>query len=225
LYDIDLGEGRITFSEHNEEEWATAWKKYYKPVSVGERFYVSPTWADFQPEDESRHVIELDPGMAFGTGTHPTTILCIEALEKYLPNKADVLDVGTGTGVLSIAAAKLGASKVLAVDLDHVAVQSAQLNIKLNKVQDIVEIRQNNLSDNIEGTYDVVVANLLAELVIRLSEGGVADLIESNGLLIASGIIKPKKDQVVTALARTGLSVIDEMESGDWIALVAKKAD
>ncbi|MDN3955429.1 50S ribosomal protein L11 methyltransferase [Sporolactobacillus laevolacticus] len=225
LYDIDLGDGRITFSEHNEEEWATAWKKYYKPVSVGKRFYVSPTWADFQPEDESRHVIELDPGMAFGTGTHPTTILCIEALEKYLPNKADVLDVGTGTGVLSIAAAKLGASKVLAVDLDHVAVQSAQLNIKLNKVQDIVEIRQNNLSDNIEGSYDVVVANLLAELVIRLSEGGVADLIGSNGLLIASGIIKPKKDQVVTALARIGLSVIDEMESGDWIALVAKKAD
>ncbi|MCO7175674.1 50S ribosomal protein L11 methyltransferase [Sporolactobacillus kofuensis] len=224
LYDIDLGEGRLTFSEHNEEEWATAWKKYYKPVSVGDKFYISPTWTDFHPEDKKRQVIELDPGMAFGTGTHPTTVLCIEALEDYLPNHADVLDVGTGTGVLSIAAAKLGAHHVLAVDLDSVAVQSATINVKLNKVQDIVSVRQNNLSDNITGTYDVVVANLLAELVIRLSEGGVADCIKKDGLLIASGIIKPKKELVAQALTQSGLQIIDERVSGDWVALVARKA-
>ncbi|MET1247570.1 50S ribosomal protein L11 methyltransferase [Sporolactobacillus sp. STCC-11] len=225
LYDIDLGDGRMTLSEHNEEEWATAWKKYYKPVRVGKHFYIAPTWELFQPEDHERHVIELDPGMAFGTGTHPTTVLCIEALEKYLPENATVLDVGTGTGVLAIAAAKLGARQVNAVDLDPVAVQSAKLNIKLNKVQEVVAVRQNNLSDNIKGVYTIVVANLLAELVIRLAKGGVASLLQENGQLIVSGIIKPKKEQVAQALAQAGLHVVDERDSGDWVALIAEKAD
>lgn len=225
LYDIDLGDGRMTLSERNEEEWATAWKKYYKPVRVGKHFYIAPTWESFQPEDPERNVIELDPGMAFGTGTHPTTVLCIEALEKYLPENAAVLDVGTGTGVLSIAAAKLGARQVSAVDLDPIAVQSAKLNIKLNKVQKVVAVRQNNLSDNIKGVYTIVVANLLAELVIRLAKSGVAGLLQKDGLLIVSGIIKPKKEQVAQALAEAGLHVIDKMASGDWVALIAEKAD
>jgi ribosomal protein L11 methyltransferase len=225
LYDIDLGDGRITLSERNEEEWATAWKKYYKPVRVGKHFYIAPTWEAFHPEDHERNVIELDPGMAFGTGTHPTTVLCIEALEKYLPEHATLLDVGTGTGVLSIAAAKLGARQVNAVDLDPVAVQSAKLNIKLNKVQEVVSVRQNNLSDNIKGVYSIVVANLLAELIIRLAKSGVASLLQEDGLLIVSGIIKLKKEQVAQALAQTGLRVIDEMASGDWVALIAEKAD
>lgn len=225
LYDIDMGDGRLTFSEHNEEEWATAWKKYYKPVRVGEHFYIAPTWEEFQPDDPNRKVIELDPGMAFGTGTHPTTVLCIEALEKYLSEHAEVLDVGTGTGVLSIAAAKLGAARVTAVDLDQVAVQSAKINVKLNKVQDVVSVSHNNLSDNVEGKYTIVVANLLAELVIRLAEGGVANLLQKDGKLIASGIIRPKKDQVEEALIKSGLRVIEELDSGDWVALVAEKAN
>ncbi|MCQ2008452.1 50S ribosomal protein L11 methyltransferase [Sporolactobacillus sp. STSJ-5] len=225
LYDIDMGDGRLTFSEHNEEEWATAWKKYYKPVRVGEHFYIAPTWEEFQPDDPNRKVIELDPGMAFGTGTHPTTVLCIEALEKYLSEHAEVLDVGTGTGVLSIAAAKLGAARVTAVDLDQVAVQSAKINVKLNKVQDVVSVSRNNLSDNVEGKYTIVVANLLAELVIRLAEGGVANLLQKDGKLIASGIIRPKKDQVEEALIKSGLRVIEELDSGDWVALVAEKAN
>lgn len=225
LYDIDLGDGQVTLSEHNEEEWATAWKKYYKPVEVGRCFYISPTWESFEPGNSERQIIELDPGMAFGTGTHPTTVLCIEALEKYLPDQASVLDVGTGTGVLSIAAAKLGADKVIAVDLDAVAVQSAKLNVKLNHVQDVVNVRQNNLSDHVTGTYQIVVANLLAELVIRLAESSVGERLDDDGRLIASGIIKQKKAQVVQALSKNGLRVIDSMESGDWVALIAEKAE
>ncbi|QAA22841.1 50S ribosomal protein L11 methyltransferase [Sporolactobacillus terrae] len=225
LYDIDLGDGQVTLSEHNEEEWATAWKKYYKPVEVGRWFYISPTWESFEPRNSERQVIELDPGMAFGTGTHPTTVLCIEALEKYLPNQASVLDVGTGTGVLSIAAAKLGADEVMAVDLDAVAVQSAKINVKLNHVQDVVKVRQNNLSDHVTGTYQIVVANLLAELVIRLAESGVGERLDDGGRLIASGIIKQKKAQVVQTLSKNGLRVIDSMESGDWVALIAEKAE
>ncbi|MDD9147597.1 MULTISPECIES: 50S ribosomal protein L11 methyltransferase [unclassified Sporolactobacillus] len=223
LYDIDLGENRLTFSERNEEEWASGWKKYYKPVTVGRHFVITPTWVDYRQKPAERQLIELDPGMAFGTGTHPTTVLCIEALERYMPEDARVLDVGTGTGVLSIAAAKLGAGKVLAVDLDRVAVQSARLNVKLNKVQDIVEVRQNNLADNIEPGFDVIVGNLLAELVIRLVKDGAARIIRPDGLLIASGIIKTKKDQVVAALAASGFHVCDSLESGDWVALVTKK--
>lgn len=223
LYDIDLGENRLTFSEHNEEEWATAWKKYYKPVTVGKHFIITPTWIDYHPKTEGRQVIELDPGMAFGTGTHPTTVLCIEALERFMPKGAKVLDVGTGTGVLSISAAKLGAGEVLAVDLDRVAVQSARLNVKLNKVQDIVTVRQNNLADNIDFGYDLIVGNLLAELVIQLAEEGAADIIRPGGLMISSGIIKTKKDRVKGILTASGFHVVDEAEREDWVALIAKK--
>lgn len=222
LYDIDLGRNQITISEINEEEWATAWKKYYKPVKVTGRLTVTPTWEDYQPAGNGEQVIELDPGMAFGTGTHPTTILCIEALERYMPANAKVLDVGTGTGVLAISAAKLGAREVLAVDLDHVAVQSAKINVKLNKVQDIVSVKQNNLADNIRGGYNVVVANLLAEIVIRMA-GGAAEVLLPGGILIASGIINNKKDEVRQVLEESGLRVIHEAEREDWVALIAKK--
>ncbi|RYM05302.1 50S ribosomal protein L11 methyltransferase [Sporolactobacillus sp. THM7-7] len=223
LYDIDLGENRLTVSERHEEEWATAWKKYYKPVSVGNKLTITPTWIDYRPKDPEEKVIELDPGMAFGTGTHPTTMLCIEALEQYLHSGASVLDVGTGTGVLAISAAKLGAGRILAVDLDPVAVQSAKLNVKLNKVQESVCVRQNNLADNIGFGYDLLVGNLLAEIVIRLAEEGGARVLKPNGLFIASGIIRSKKERVREALAANGLHVIDEREKNDWVALIAQK--
>jgi len=222
LYDIDLGRNQITISEINEEEWATAWKKYYKPVKVTKNLSITPTWEDYHPADRGEQVIELDPGMAFGTGTHPTTVLCIEALERYMPANAKVLDVGTGTGVLAISAAKLGAREVLAVDLDHVAVQSAKINVKLNKVQDIVSVKQTTLADNVGAGYDVVVANLLAEIVIRMAEGA-AKVLLPDGILIASGIINNKKDEVKHVLEGSGLTVIHEAAREDWVALIAKK--
>ncbi|RYL91569.1 50S ribosomal protein L11 methyltransferase [Sporolactobacillus sp. THM7-4] len=223
LYDIDLGDNQLSFSEHNEEEWSTAWKKYYKPVTIGKQITITPTWVDYRSDKKDRHVIELDPGMAFGTGTHPTTVLCIEALERFMPHGASVLDVGTGTGVLAISAAKLGADRVLAVDIDQVAVQSAQLNVKLNKVQNIVQVRQNNLVDNIEPGFDMIVGNLLAEIVVRLAEEGAAAVLKPGGLLIASGIIQTKKSEVKEALAGHGFQVIDELTRKDWVALIAKK--
>ncbi|RYL90392.1 50S ribosomal protein L11 methyltransferase [Sporolactobacillus sp. THM19-2] len=223
IYDIDPGENRLSISEHNEEEWATAWKKYYKPVTVGRSFIIIPTWIDYQPEDPKRQVIELDPGMAFGTGTHPTTVLCMEALENCLSPGAEVLDVGTGTGVLSITAAKSGAKHVLAVDLSDTAVRSARLNVRLNKVQKTVTVRQNNLIDHITETFDVITANLLAELVIRLIREGVVRHLRRKGYLIVSGIINTKKDQVRRVLHDAGLHVLNESEKGDWIALTAQK--
>ncbi|WP_010632227.1 50S ribosomal protein L11 methyltransferase [Sporolactobacillus vineae] len=217
------GDHKVTISEHNEEEWATAWKKYYRPAKVGSRFIISPAWIDNPPVKSGRQIVELDPGMAFGTGTHPTTVLCIEALEKYLEPGSRVLDVGTGSGVLSIVATKLGAEHVLGVDLDDVAVQSARLNVKLNHVDKAVSVRKNDLARGIGQKYNLIVGNLLAELVVRLASDNIGQNLEDDGVLIVSGLIRTKRDQVREALQSNHLTVCDEARNGDWLVLVARK--
>ncbi|AUZ39517.1 50S ribosomal protein L11 methyltransferase, partial [Bacillus sp. MBGLi79] len=195
LYDIDLGRNKITISEVNEEEWATAWKKYYHPVKISEKFTIVPTWEEYTPVHTDELIIEMDPGMAFGTGTHPTTVLCIQALERYVKEGDSVVDVGTGTGILSIASAMLRAKQVEGYDLDPVAVESARLNSKLNKVSDHIEIKQNNLLDGVEGEKDVIVANILAEVILRFTDQAYS-LLKDGGYFITSGIIQQKKQEV-----------------------------
>ena len=170
IYNIDIGKNDVSVSEVHEEEWATAWKKYYHPVKISKRFTVVPTWEEYTPVNSDELIIELDPGMAFGTGTHPTTVMSIQALERTVKKGDSVIDVGTGSGVLSIAAAMLGAEKVKALDLDEVAVQSAKLNLELNKVHTFVNVSQNNLLEGISDEVDVVVANILAEVILRFTE-------------------------------------------------------
>ncbi|HET7615440.1 MAG TPA: 50S ribosomal protein L11 methyltransferase, partial [Bacillales bacterium] len=220
LYDIDIGRNTVSISEVNEEEWATAWKKYYKPVKISNKITVIPTWEEYDPA-EGEVVVELDPGMAFGTGTHPTTRMCIQAVEKVVKTGDRMIDVGTGSGVLSIAAAKLGVSRVTAFDLDDVAVKSARLNVKLNKVQDIVTVKQNNLLDHVEETADVITANLLAEILLRFPEDA-ARVTKPGGYFIASGIIKAKGRQVEEALTAHGFTIAEKLQSEEWIALIAK---
>lgn len=222
IYDIDLGRNEITISEVNEEEWATAWKKYYHPVKISEKFTIVPTWENYEPVHTDELIIELDPGMAFGTGTHPTTVLCIQALERTVQNGHKVIDVGTGSGVLSIASAMLGASNVMALDLDPVAVESARLNVKLNKVQNIVEVKQNNLLDDITKPVDVIVANILAEVIIRFHHEA-ANLIKPGGYFITSGIIQNKKSEVKEALIEAGFTIEETMVMEDWVAFIARK--
>ena len=187
-YDIDLGLNAVTISEVNEEEWATAWKKYYHPVKISERFTIVPTWEEYEPVSSDELIIELDPGMAFGTGTHPTTVLCIQALEKMVKKGDKIVDVGTGSGVLSIAAALLGASHIEALDLDEVAVRSAIENVELNKVQHLINVSQNNLLDGITEQQDLVVANILAEVIMSFTDD-VATALKPGGIFISSGII------------------------------------
>lgn len=222
LYDIDIGKNKVTISEVNEEEWATAWKKYYRPVKISKKFTIVPTWEEYTPKDSDELLIELDPGMAFGTGTHPTTVLCIQALEKTVKKGDAVIDVGTGSGVLSIAAALLGARKVLSLDLDPVAVKAARINVKLNKVQSAVSVFQNNLLDGIEEEADVIVANILAEVILRFTDDA-AKIVKKGGYFVTSGIINTKKEEVRASLESSGFKIVETMQMEDWIAFIAKK--
>ncbi|ANB60179.1 50S ribosomal protein L11 methyltransferase [Anoxybacteroides amylolyticum] len=223
LYNIDVGRNKVTISEVNEEEWATAWKKYYNPVKISERFTIVPTWETYERVSTDELIIELDPGMAFGTGTHPTTVMCIQALEKCVQPGNTVIDVGTGSGILSIAAAMLGAKSVRALDLDPVAVDSAKLNVKLNKVQHVVTVAQNNLLDHIDKPANVIVANILAEIILRFVDDAY-HLLERNGYFITSGIIQAKKQEVKDGLVNAGFTIEETLTMEDWVAFIARKS-
>jgi ribosomal protein L11 methyltransferase len=221
-FDINLGENIFSITEVNEEDWATAWKRYYHPVKISERFTIVPTWEEYTPVSTDELIIELDPGMAFGTGTHPTTVMCLQALEKVVTDGDTVIDVGTGSGVLSIAAAMLGAKKVHALDLDEVAVRSARENIEHNKVQNIVKVYQGNLLDTVTGQADVVVANILAEIIMTFTDDAFS-IVKPGGLFVTSGIISAKKDDVKTALEDSGFIIEEVLMMEDWVAIIARR--
>jgi ribosomal protein L11 methyltransferase len=222
LHNIDIGKNKVNIIEVNEEDWATAWKKYYHPVKISERFTIVPTWEVYTPVNSDELIIELDPGMAFGTGTHPTTVMCIQALERTVKNGDRIIDVGTGSGVLSIAGAMLGAQKITALDLDQVAVTTAKMNIEINHVQEIVEVSQNNLLEGIVEPVDGIVANILAEVIVRFTDDA-AKIVKKDGYFIASGIIQQKKQDVKEALMKAGFEITETLLMEDWVALIAKK--
>ncbi|WP_277587173.1 50S ribosomal protein L11 methyltransferase [Psychrobacillus antarcticus] len=221
-FDIDLGHNVITVQEVDEEDWATAWKKYYHPVKISNRFTIVPTWEDYERVNTDELIIELDPGMAFGTGTHPTTVMCLQALEKTVQPASSVIDVGTGSGVLSIGAAKLGASKVHALDLDEVAVRSAIENITLNKVGEVVQVTHGNLLDNVDEQADIVVANILAEIIMTFTEDAFK-IVKDGGLFITSGIIATKKEDVKESLLQAGFEIEEVMMMEDWVTIISRK--
>ncbi|WKA60080.1 50S ribosomal protein L11 methyltransferase [Planococcus shenhongbingii] len=223
-FDINIGSNVVTISEVNEEEWATAWKKYYHPVKISQRFTVVPTWEIYKPVSSDELIIELDPGMAFGTGTHPTTVMSLQALEKTVKQGHRVIDVGTGSGVLAIGAALLGAKEVHALDLDEVAVRSARINVKLNKAQDKINVVQGNLLDTIDEPGDVVVANILAEIIISFTDDAF-NVVKPGGRYITSGIISAKKNDVKQALETSGFIVEDVMMMEDWVTIISKKPE
>ena len=223
-YDINIGANVVTISEVNEEEWATAWKKYYHPVKISQRFTIVPTWETYNPVSSDELIIELDPGMAFGTGTHPTTVMSLQALEKTVKPGQRVIDIGTGSGVLAIGAALLGAKQVHALDLDDIAVKAAGINVKLNKVQDRVTVAGGNLVDTIEEPGDVVVANILAEIIISFTDDAFK-VVKPGGYYITSGIISAKKNDVREALERSGFKIEDIMMMEDWVTIISKKPE
>ncbi|ADQ04884.1 ribosomal protein L11 methyltransferase [Caldicellulosiruptor owensensis OL] len=215
---INIGEGKITISEVDEKDWAEEWKKYYKPVEIGD-IVIVPSWEDYKAED-SKTIVRLDPGMAFGTGTHESTALCLEAIQKYVKPGMDVLDVGTGSGILAIAAKKLLASRVLAVDIDEVAVKVAMENAKLNGVE--IEIKKNNLVEGIEEKFDIVVANIVADIIIRLSTD-VNRVLKDSGIFISSGIIEDRLEDVLKSFEKNSLEIVEVKKMGTWCLIVSKK--
>jgi ribosomal protein L11 methyltransferase len=221
-YGINVGENEVAISEVNEEDWATAWKKYYHPVKISERFTIVPTWETYEPVSTDELIIELDPGMAFGTGTHPTTVMCLQALEKTVKSGDYVTDVGTGSGVLAIGAALLGAKHVHALDLDEVAVRSAKINVKLNNVEHIADVVHGNLLDNVEQESDVVVANILAEIIMSFTDDAF-QIVKEGGMFITSGIIGAKKEDVKQSLETAGFIIVEVMMMEDWVTILSMK--
>ncbi|MCT3034194.1 50S ribosomal protein L11 methyltransferase [Pediococcus parvulus] len=205
-----------------ETEWQTAWKKYYHPVRITRYLTVVPDWETYKKTADEEKILKLDPGMAFGTGTHPTTQLCLQALEMYLRGGEELIDVGTGSGVLSIAASKMGAGKIRAFDLDQVAVDSAVENLKLNPDVKNIEIKPNDLLEGIQVQADVVVANILAEIIEPLVPQA-KKCLKPGGLFITSGIIKDKLNLILDDLQKDNFEIIEVLQMKDWRAIVAKK--
>lgn len=222
-FGLDVGENKIETSEVVESNWATAWKKYYHPVNITRYLTIVPEWQEYTPHSKDEHIIKLDPGMAFGTGTHPTTRLTLQALEVVLRGDETVIDVGTGSGVLSIASKCLGAKTVYAYDLDEVAVASAKENMNLNPVAEDVIVGANNLLVGIEKKADVIVANILADIIIELIPDAFRCL-KDDGTFIVSGIIENKEGDVLEAIYENGFEVDQRFRQKDWLALILKKS-
>ena len=217
---MDLGTLQVSTQGVHEQDWAECWKQYYKPFRAGRRLVIKPSWEDWDavPGDL---IIELDPGMAFGTGTHETTAMCVEMIEKHYRG-GSVLDVGTGSGILSIAAARLGARQVLGVDIDPMAVQVAKENVEKNGLSDCIDIRQGDLVAGLDGVRcDFAVANILAD-VIALLAGPLRRHLAENATFVCSGILREREDDVQQVLAENGYTVFDRLQKGDWVALAAR---
>lgn len=219
-YGLQVGKGLIETKWVDDEDWANAWKTYYKPTRVSDRLVIVPVWEEciLQPEELP---IYLDPGMAFGTGTHPTTRLTLQLMEKYLRAGQKVIDVGCGSGILSIAAEKLGAGSVLALDLDPVAVKNAQENCEQNDTS-VITVKKGNLLQGVGTTTHVIVANILAEILQQMMHD-LPRILVPGGIFIGSGIIASKQEDVVKGLRSVGLSVTEIITEEDWVAVAAKK--
>ena len=219
---LPLGKLETLVSNVDDEDWAENWKKQYKPFRLGRHMVVKPGWETFdaQPDDK---IIEIDPGMAFGTGTHETTGMCVELIEDYVKPGDTAIDIGTGTGILAIAAALAGAKDVLATDLDPVAVRVAAENVRINGFADVIRTRQGDLLQAVDERANVVIANIIADVIAMLAQP-VRAHIEDGGLFICSGIARERSDFVIEALKAAGYQQpMDIRGKGEWMAIAARK--
>ena len=209
---------RVEYDTVAEQDWAESWKAHFEPERVGARTVIRPSWRTYRAA-AGDVVIEIDPGMAFGTGTHPTTALCISLIEGHLKPADAFLDVGTGSGILMIAAARLGAKSVQGVDNDPVAIEVAQKNLLANRIPDF-DIAAGHLVDDLDGPFDVVAANILSEVVLDLLPG-VIRVLKKSGVFICSGIVSPQKRAVLAGLHKAGFEIVEVSEKAGWIAMAA----
>jgi len=211
----------IRYQGIDEQDWAESWKAFFYPAAITPNLVVKPTWRDYAPKPHQQ-VIEIDPGMAFGTGTHPTTILCVQLLEKYLKMGQTVLDVGTGSGILLIAAAKLGAARLTGVDLDPLALSIARGNLIQNRIApQRFDLVCGHLIDMLSGSHDLIVANILADVIVELLDQATG-VLKPGGIFICSGIIHPHRDKVARKMTACGLQVLEIAERDEWVAIAGR---
>lgn len=218
---VSIAPGIITTSELADEDWSDIWKQYFHTEKPGDRIVIKPSWEQYEPKDDEI-VVELDPGAAFGTGTHATTSMCICELEKLVQPGMKVFDVGTGSGILSIIAAKLGAKDIQAVDYDDSVLKIVQENLEENHVENVISVAQSDLMQNVHGKANLVIANIVADIIIRLFDQ-LDEHLEEDGTLLTSGIIEDRIDDVINAATAHGYGVVKRMENKGWACITFKK--
>ena len=219
---INIGEFfKIETTTIQDSDWENSWKDYFDILNIGEKFVIVPTWREYENEDD-KYVINIDPGMAFGTGGHETTSLCIKNLEKYVKPHNNVIDVGCGSGILSIAASYLTDGSLKAVDLDKLAVDVSRENFALNNLENRIEVEEASLLTKETKKYDVIVANILAHIIELMLEDAYK-LLEDGGYFITSGIIKDKKDELLEKMLEQGFKLVEETSDNEWYSFVATK--
>ncbi len=211
--------GQCLIEEKDDEDWANNWKKYYKPLEIGEKLAIVPEWEAY--DNDKRIVIKINPGMAFGTGTHESTYMCLELLERYVKKDDEIFDIGCGSGILAIAALKLGAKRALAVDIDDKCIDASHENAGLNNLEDKMDIKKGNLLDVVKGRADLIVSNIIAEIIVDEIKN-LKNHMDKGGIFITSGIIKERRQMVIDALKENGFEIIDELEKNNWVAIVGR---
>lgn len=209
--------GQCLIEEKDDEDWANNWKKYYKPLEIGEKLAIVPEWEAY--DNDKRIVIKINPGMAFGTGTHESTYMCLELLERYVNKDDEIFDIGCGSGILAIAGLKLGAKRALAVDIDDKCIDASHENADLNNLEDKMDIKKGNLLDVVKGRADLIVSNIIAEIIVDEIKN-LKNHMDKGGIFITSGIIKERRQMVIDALKENGFEIIDELEKNNWVAIV-----
>ena len=222
-YGLDFSGAEYEVNLVEEENWATSWHEYFTPTPIGNSFLICPSW--IEPPETERTLIEIDPGQAFGVGTHESTQLAVFFLEKYISkysSNSHMLDVGIGTGILSIVSAKMGLKYIVGVDISEAAIRTARENIKINKVNDQISLKERDMKDGLEGKYSIITANLLPDILSDLLPD-LVNYIYCDGIMILSGIIDDKEDEITNLIEEQGLKVIDRSQADEWISLVVQK--
>ncbi|GEO57040.1 50S ribosomal protein L11 methyltransferase [Companilactobacillus bobalius] len=214
----------VSVSELDDSSWQNEWEKYYHPVKISRYLTVVPNWVDYQPKHADEHIIVMDPGKSFGTGTHPTTYSCMQALELILGDAKSLYDVGTGSGILSIQARQLGVKDIQAFDLDPVAVKAAKENIQLNPGCEDIEVFENSLLDGVDGKVDVIVANMLADVILQFIPQ-IDSHLNDNGFVILSGIINEKEALITEKMAERGFVVLEVFHLKGWSTLICRRKE
>ncbi|MGM0471809.1 MAG: 50S ribosomal protein L11 methyltransferase [Bacillota bacterium] len=223
-YDLDIGSGQVRLESIPDQDWSSSWKENFKPERITNQLVIKPTWEEYQPQ-QNELIIELDPGMAFGTGSHATTTMCLQAIEDYSAEVESMLDIGTGTGILSIGAHLLGIEEIVAIDIDSTAVEVAQENIALNEIESGIEVKEGDLLSEVENEYDLVVANLLPHIIVDLITN-LDQVLAVGSSFILSGITVEKQAEIEAKLTEYDqLEITEIQKEAEWVTIIGERCN